>query len=161
MGFSYGTVHTDTWFTNIIDVFFFSMVSFIISLLFFKGIYKMERYIKFLLHHTITYGGLIGQFICIQTFEISILTLGFTQLPIILEKIVFFIFHLAVCNIWLFLSWSILKRRNHQLPKSFWIIQILIVFCVAINALLNLIPSFFNHSDRIFPYDIPSIIFNV
>lgn len=105
--------------------------------------------------------GLIGQFICIQTFEISILTLGFTQLPIILEKIIFIMFHLAVCNIWLFLSWSILKRRNHQLPKSFWIIQILIVFCVAVNALLNLMPSFFNHSDRIFPHDIPSIIFNL
>ena len=156
----FGTVHTDTWFTNIIDVFFFSIISFIISLLFFKGIYKMERYIKFLLHHPITYGGLMFQFTFIQTFEISIRNFGFSHVPIILEKIIFFIFHLAVCNIWLFLSWSILKRRNHQLPKSFWIIQIIIVFCVAVNALLNLMPSFFNHSDRMFPIPIPFLIYD-
>src|SRR5690606_25682360 len=115
MGFSYGTVHTDTWFTNIVDVFFSSMVSFIISLWFFKGIYKMERYIKFLLHHTITYGGLMFQFAFIQTFEISIRYFSFLYLHVMLVKIVFFIFHFSVCNIWLFLSWSILKRSNHLL----------------------------------------------
>lgn len=160
MGFSWGSVHDDVWFTNIIDVLFFGVVSFIVSLLFFKGIYKMERFVKFVVHHTITYGGLLAQFIFIQIFEISIRTLGYTYLPIIIEKFVFFTFHVVVCYVWLFLSWSILKRRVHKLPKSFWIIQINIIFCVAVNTLLNLMPTFFNHSDRIFPIPIPFFIYD-
>lgn len=58
MGFSYGGQHIDIFLTNIIDTLFFSIVSFTISLLFFKGIYKVQCFLKSFLHHTITYGGL-------------------------------------------------------------------------------------------------------
>ena len=159
MGFSWGTVATDTWFTNIIDVLFFGLLSFLNSLIFYKGIYLMERFLKFCIHHFITYGGLIVQFVVIQSFSITIRTFGFTQLPIVIEKIIFFTFHLAVCYIWLFLSWSFLKRRINKIPNSFWIIQIVFVFAEGVNSILNLMPTFFIHSDRIFPHDIPSIIY--
>lgn len=159
MEFSWGTVNTDTWFTNIIDVLFIGLISFLISLFFYKGIYKMERFLKFCIHHFITYGGLIFQFILIQNFESSIRTLGYTQFPLVIEKIIFFIFHIVVCYIWLFLSWSFLKCRVNKISNSFWIIQIVFVFVVAVNSLLNLMPTFFNHSERIFPRDIPSLIY--
>lgn len=160
MEFSWGTVATDTWFTNILDVLFFGSLSFLISLIFYKGIYLMERFLKFCIHHLITYGGLIVQFIFIQSFYITIRTLGYSQLPLVVEKIIFFIFHLAICYFWLFLSWSFLKRRVNKIPNSFWIIQIVFVFAVAINSILNLMPTFFNHSERIFPTPLPFLIYD-
>lgn len=163
MGFNYGTVNVEVYLTNLINICILAFFSFLLSSVLFIFSNKLKSFQKILLQHLITYVGILFQFVFIDFFRINIHSLGFTSVPLFIEKIFFFILHTLVTYLltyfWLFLSWKVLKKRSEVFTLTYWLFQIIIVLVIVVVSLINLMPSFFNINEDYNKLDFLTLIF--